>query len=92
MKPKLEYTSNGRHGYVVYKDHTGELSFYYEFGGGKCVAIINVPSQAEWIKQTNRLLAEREEILTFVAAQAMKDQVKNGYYEIKEAWIEIMTR
>jgi len=92
MKPKLEYTSNGRHGYVVYKDHTGELSFYYEFGGGNCVAIMNVPSEAEWSKQTNRPLADRDEILTFVAAQATKDQVQNGYYEIKESWIEIMTR
>ena len=92
MKPTLEYVSQGRHGYVHYKDMTGELSFYFEFGGGNCVAIINIPSPTEWSKLTNRPLTEREGILFFVAEQVTKDQVQNGYYEIKEGWIEIMTR
>jgi hypothetical protein len=92
MKPKLEYTSMGRYGYVLYKDNSGELRFYYEFGGGHVVAIINVPSPAEWSEETNRPLTERDQILAFVAKQATQDQVRDGYYEIKDGWIEIMTR
>lgn len=50
--PKLEYLTNGRDGYVIYKDNISILQFYYEFGGGDCVAIISVPSVKKWEEET----------------------------------------
>ena len=90
--PKLEYSEQGRDGYVIYKDEISTLKFYYEFGGGNCVVIISVPSASKWESQTKRSLSERETILKFVGEQATKDQVKNGYYQLKEGWIEIFTK
>ena len=89
---KLEYSSQGREGYVVYKDEISTLKFYYEFGGGNCVAIISVPKADKWESQTKRSVSERETILKFVAEQATKDQVKDGYFELKEACIEIFAK
>lgn len=90
-KRKLEYISNGRCGSVIYKDDQGDIKFYYEFGGGKCVAIIFVPPVNDWTVQTKRNLSERNEILTFVAEQTIKDQSPNSYFEISENSIEIFS-
>ena len=48
MKQQLKYTSEGRSGHVIYKDEVSELSFYFEFGGGDCVAFIDIPDMKNW--------------------------------------------
>jgi formylmethanofuran dehydrogenase subunit D len=48
MEQKLEYLNEGRGGYVVYKDGQGDIKLFFEYGGGNCVAIIYVPTIAEW--------------------------------------------
>lgn len=88
---KLTYINEGRAGYVVYKDDHGELKFSFEFGGGDCVAIIYIPTAEFWEKRTGRAKAERDAILTFVAAQALKDQVRNGRYVLGEDSIELFS-
>lgn len=90
--PKLSYINEGRSGYVVYKDNTGELKFYYEFGGGDCVAFINIPSVADWSSRTGRSPEERNSIVTFVAEQATRDQVRNGRYELTDQNIQIFSQ
>lgn len=89
---KLEYKSNGRSGRVIYKDGQGDLEFYYEFGGGDCVAIIFIPSVNDWTVQTKRNLSERQAILTFIAEQTIKDQSPDSYYEISESYIDIFKK
>lgn len=88
-KRKLLYVSQGRGGYVVYKDDISEINFYYEFGGGDCVAIIFIPVPAKWMQETKRPLSEREDIISFVASQATRDQVSHGYSKITDLYIEI---
>jgi len=89
MEQKLEYIEQGRIGYVVYKDRQGDIRFSYEFGGGNCVAFINVPTVAEWTNKTNRPIVLRQEILQFVAEQTIKDKTKNCYYELYDNHIAI---
>ena len=89
MKRKLSYTSEGRAGHVIYTDSISVITLEYEFGGGNCIAIIFIPAANNWEKETNRPLSEREDILQFISSQATHDQVSNGYYEIKENFIEI---
>jgi hypothetical protein len=91
MKRKLLYISQGRGGQVVYKDAVSEIRFYYEFGGGDCVAIIFIPNPEKWVQETKKPLSEREEIISFVASQATRDQVSNGYFKISGNYIEIYT-
>ena len=52
--PKLEYSNQGREGYVIYKDDISTLKFYFEFGGGDCVAMISIPTEEKWEGQTKR--------------------------------------
>jgi hypothetical protein len=89
MRQKLFYTNNGRSGYVIYKDDIGELSFYFEFGGGNCIAVIDLPSVNKWENVTKRPVAERDAIINFVGRQAVNDQAHGGYYKLTEAAIEI---
>ncbi len=88
-KRRLLYVSQGRGGYVVYKDNISEINFYYEFGGGDCVAIIFIPEPAKWMQETKRPLSERDAIISFVASQATHDQVSNGHFKISDNYIEI---
>ncbi len=92
MEQKLEYINQERGGYVVYKDGLSEIKLFFEYGGGNCVAIIYVPTIAEWTNKTNRPIADRQIVLTFVAEQAIKDQAPNGHYELSDTCIEIFTK
>ena len=90
MSKKLKYINDGRGGYIVYQDEKSTIKFSFEFGGGNCVVIIFVPTPDEWIKQTNRSLSERNEILTFIAEQSIQDQSPNSTYNLTDKWIEIL--
>lgn len=89
---KLSYINEGRSGYVVYKDKEGELRFSFEFGGGDCVAIIYVPAPEYWNQRTSRRAETRDEILTFIAQQALKDQVRNGQYVLSDDSIKLFSK
>ena len=86
---RLEYHSEGRGGTVIYVEGNKRLSFYYEFGGGDCVAYIDVPVRANWEKETGIPIDRREEIIEFIAQTALHDQVSNGYYKISENAISL---
>jgi len=73
-QPRLVYAENGRDGYVVYKDQLGELPFYFEFGGGNCVAIISIPKKEDWAKTTKRPDDSREQIINFIAIKVIKEK------------------
>lgn len=88
MKQTLKYASDGRSGRVIYQDVFSELSFYFEFGGGNCVAIIDIPGPKKWEKETKRALADRESIVQFIAEKCRQDQVPDGYYKISDNYIE----
>ena len=88
MKKLLEYYSEGRSGYIHYKEDSGCLKMYYEFGGGNCVAIIFLPAENEWgefIKDE-----KRNEVITYIARKVIEDQAPNCHYRISEDFIEIL--
>lgn len=91
LQRELFYASQGRGGYVTYADQRSEIKFYYEFGGGDCVAIIFIPPPDRWESDTRRPLAERKEILAFVAERALADQVSSGHYRISDQFIELFS-
>ena len=90
MEQKLDYISEKRSGYIVYKDRKGEIILFFEYGGGNCIAIIYVPTIKEWLVKTSRPIIDRNSILTFVAEQTIKDQAPNSYYKLEDACIEIV--
>lgn len=89
--PTLAYSSDGRSGYVFYKSKEASFSMYYEFGGGDCVASINIPGEDEWRTATGQPLERRSEILDFIGRQIVQDQTTNGrgYFKIEGNFINI---
>ena len=85
----LHYAQNGRGGTLTYEREQVRINFDWEFGGGDCVAIIFVPTEAQWEKATGLSLAERLPVLEFVARQVIRDQAPHCRYEISDPWIEI---
>ena len=92
VQQRLEYKNEVGSGYVVYKDQQGEIKFFFEFGGGNCIAIIYVPTENEWAIKTKRSVIDRQQILSYVANQVIKDQAPNCYYKLSDHWIEIFTK
>lgn len=90
MAATIRYTQNGRGGTITYQQEATQLRFDWEFGGGNCVAIIFVPTEAQWEKATGLPLLERQKVLEFVAQQVVRDQAPSCHYEISDPWIEIL--
>lgn len=88
---RVLYSSDGRSGYVHYQSAEADFALYYEFGGGDCVAGIDVPKPEDWEDHTGLPLARREEILHFIGRQVVKDQTTmgRGYYRIEGNFLNI---
>ena len=88
---RISYTSEGRSGYVHYRGEASSFSLYYEFGGGNCIAWIDIPRPDTWEKVTGIPLTRRDEVLNEIGSQVVKDQVSSGrgYYRIEGDAINI---
>ncbi len=75
---RVRYLSDGRSGSVVFSMGLRSFEMYYEFGGGDAVAIIDVPTQSEWLAKTWFASELREPILDFIGATVARDQVSMG--------------
>lgn len=87
----IRYSSDGRSGYVHYQSPEAQFALYYEFGGGDCVASIDIPGPGDWEKHTGLPPSGRDEVLNFIGRQVVKDQTTggNGYFKIEENWLNI---
>lgn len=90
--PSIQYINQGRGGTVVYSDEQSSIRFYFEFGGGECVAIIFIPTEKEWEQSTGRSVKDRSAIIQWVAEQALRDQLSNGYFRLSDACIELFKK
>lgn len=87
---RVIYSQSGRGGTITYQDGETDIPLDWEFGGGNCVVIIFVPTEAQWEKATGLPLSERLPVLEFVAQQVIRDQAPSCRYEISDPWIEIV--
>jgi len=89
--PKIQYADQGRDGYVWYKSADTTFAMYYEFGGGDCVASIQIPTPEGWERATKLPLAQRDEVLNFIGRQVVKDQTSTGkgHFKIEGNWLHI---
>ncbi len=88
---RVSYVSDGRSGRVVFSKGLRSFDMYYEFGGGDTVAIIDVPTEAEWTIKTWFPLSMRREVLEFIGKSVVRDQTMmgRGRYVIHEDHISI---
>jgi hypothetical protein len=80
--PTLEYTSEGRGGYVFYLEKEIRIAFEWEIAAGNAVAIIYIPKEEYWESRTKTAVGRRAEILEFVANETLAKQAKGGRFEI----------
>jgi hypothetical protein len=84
-RPTVEVLEDGRSGRVLYRDPDGELSFYWELGGGDAVAIVNIGTPAEWKERHPWAARRRAEILRFVAQELVRQKAPNCRPESDDA-------
>ena len=81
--PRITYTQYGRGGKVIYDQEKIHFEMEWEFGGGNAIAIIFIPEEKFWEKETGTKLKDRESILDFIGKQVVKDQASGtGSYII----------
>lgn len=92
-KAKVTYESSGPCGRVIYTSGPTRFDFYYEFGGGNVLALIDIPTTAEWTRHTGLSLSVRDEVLEYVANRVVADQTASGRnrYQISDDCIRIFT-
>lgn len=91
---RLSYTSEGRFGHVQYQSAVAQFSLYYEFGGGDCVAMIEVPNANQWVERTGLPLTRRDDVLRWIGERVVKDQTTGGAgrFAIEGDWLNIYVR
>jgi len=81
---RVDILEKGRYGSVVYREPAGSFSFYWEFGGGDTVAIIQVEDAAGWKAGHPWAVGRRSEILRFVADEVIRQKAPGNRAEIDE--------
>jgi hypothetical protein len=81
---RVEYVNQGRDGKVIYIEGDKRITFLMEMGAYDCVFYVNIPTAKDWEEQTKFPLSEREEIITFVAAQTQRDQASSCVYKVTD--------
>jgi hypothetical protein len=76
-------TTDGRSGTVRVSLHGGHHDFWWEFGGGDCLAIVTVPSADEWAQLPRLAKYPREPFLAALAREIRRQQCPQARYEIE---------
>lgn len=79
---RLEYAGTFRGGSVIYSDGVYRIAFDNEMCGGDMKFTIYLPTAEHWESATGAPLAERDDIVGFVARQVQKEQASSWRYEI----------
>lgn len=87
LSRRVVYEGNVRAGRFVYLAGDVRIAFDQELAGGDCKALIFVPGAARWAANTGTSLAERDEIVRFVAEEAARHD--GSRYVLSDAFIEI---
>ncbi len=86
LRGKVRVESQGRSGDVVVTLADGDVSFWWEFGGGNCIAMVQVPNSQQW-KQHLLKRYPRNEFLEALAAEVSALQCPGASHTISENFI-----
>ena len=87
---RVSYDDQGRGGYVIFYWGKTVNQFYWEFGGGNALVVIDIPTAALWEKQTGLPLEIRTPVLEFIGTRAITDKAEDHLYRIDENVIVIL--
>lgn len=86
---RLEYQDEGRGGTIYYVEDHIRFPMYWEFGGGNTLALIFIPEEQHWEKNTGLPLTRRDETLHFIGRRIVADKAGGRQYHIGYNCIEI---
>ena len=78
----IEFAQSGRDGAVVVALASGRHEFYWEFGGGDCVAIVSVPNARQWATHPALAPHPRDAFLEALAREVGARQCPSARFEI----------
>lgn len=79
---RLEFEGTFRGGTVHYIDSVRRIAFWHEMAGGGYHMMIDIPAADRWEAATGTPLAERDEIVRFVAEETRRVQAPSWNFEI----------
>ncbi|WP_373552242.1 hypothetical protein [Haliscomenobacter sp.] len=87
---RLRYSTEGRGGTVFFESNETKFDMWWEFGGGDALAIIDIPSEQQWVARTKLPLEKRSTILDYIGQQVIRDQASGkGTYELSENYLTV---
>jgi hypothetical protein len=87
LSGQVRIESQGRAGDIFITLDGGEVSFWWEFGGGNCIAMIQVPDSQQWKKQPPLNQYPRVEFLEALAAEVSALQCPGATHTMSETFI-----
>jgi hypothetical protein len=88
--PVAEYTQDGRGGTIHYAEKDLSMEFYWEFGGGNAVVVIDIPEEKYWEAQTKKPLTERDGFLSRMAERVIQDKAPGCHFQMYSNSISIL--
>jgi hypothetical protein len=88
LRGQVRVTSQGRSGDVVITLPGGDVRFWWEFGGGTCIAIVQVPDSQQWEQQDLLHHYPRVAFLEALAAEVSALQCPGARHKISENVLE----
>lgn len=83
----VEIEHQGRFGYLVYKEKSNTMKFYWELAfSDNYVASISIPTQAEWAKYFPCSEDHRKEITDRVVKEAIRQKAPNCVPEVDKKY------
>jgi len=80
---RIGFTQDGRSGEVNVEFASGTHAFYWEFGGGACVAYVSVPTEEEWPRVPALAPHPRDAFLDALAREVGRQQCPRARYVIE---------
>ena len=80
---RIGFTQDGRSGQVNVELPSGTHAFYWEFGGGACVAYVSVPTAEEWPRVAALAPHSRDAFLEALAREVGRQQCPRARYAIE---------
>lgn len=87
---RLEFEGNFRAGTIHYIEGDIRIRFYHEMCGGGVHFSIDIPVAEKWQAETGQPLAERDDIVAFVAAETQRQQARSWNYVICDNRIDFI--
>lgn len=88
--PRLTYRDEGRSGTILFENGAVKFDMWWEFGTGRTLTFIAVPTPQQWKSRTGAPVEERDRILQWVAEQVIADKCAGAHqFEIEDSYITI---